>query len=248
MANISGKYYFPVSAKLDRSSVTKLNKELRAMVGDNTVSVKFVPDKASVAKTQASIKSISDAMKQAKRSVDGYNTSWFSMLKSATKYRIASAPFYALTRAINEAKEAIVEFDRAQTEFKKVSDLNGQALDDYTKKLGELGKSVARTRTEMVEAATEFKKSGYSDEDAATLAQVASAYQNVADSELSAGDAASFIISQMKAYNMQASDAAGIIDRVNEVWSKFETSINRVNCWKAKARAMLISSQAIIEI
>ena len=69
----------------------------------------------------------------------------------------------------------------------------------------------------MVDAATEFKKSGFSDDDAATLARVASEYQNVADEQLSAGEAANFIISQMKAFNMTAADAEHIIDAVNEV-------------------------------
>lgn len=35
--------------------------------------------------------------------------------------------------------------DTAQTEFKKVSDLSGQALDDYTAKLAQTGKTVGRT-------------------------------------------------------------------------------------------------------
>ena len=69
----------------------------------------------------------------------------------------------------------------------------------------------------MVDAATEFKKSGFSDDDAAILARVASEYQNVADEQLSAGEAANFIISQMKAFNMTAADAEHIIDAVNEV-------------------------------
>lgn len=51
----------------------------------------------------------------------------------------------------------------------------------------------------MVEAATSFKKSGYSEEDSAELARIATLYQNIADEQMSAGDSADFIISQMKA-------------------------------------------------
>ena len=40
---------------------------------------------------------------------------------------------------------SVKNLDDAQTEFKKVSDLNGQALDNYTTKLSDIGKSVART-------------------------------------------------------------------------------------------------------
>jgi len=66
----------------------------------------------------------------------------------------------------------------------------------------------------MVEAATEFRKNGYSDDDAATLAQIATMYQNVADDAISAGDAANFIISQMIAFNIPAENAIHIIDSV----------------------------------
>ncbi|MFA6667846.1 MAG: phage tail tape measure protein, partial [Bacilli bacterium] len=121
------------------------------------------------------------------------------------------------TQSIGEAVTAVKDLDDAMIDYQKVSDLSGDALDAYTEKLGELGETVARTRTEMVEASTEFKKSGYSDEDSAQLAQIASLYQNVADSQLSAGDASSFVISQMKAFNITADDAITIIDRVNEV-------------------------------
>ena len=39
----------------------------------------------------------------------------------------------------------------------------------------------------MVDAASEFKKSGFSDEDSATLAGVSAMFQNVADDAISAG-------------------------------------------------------------
>ena len=41
--------------------------------------------------------------------------------------------------------ESVKTLDTAQTEFKKVSDLSGQALDDYTAKLAKMRQSVGRT-------------------------------------------------------------------------------------------------------
>lgn len=76
----------------------------------------------------------------------------------------------------------------------------------------------------MVEAATEFRKSGYGDEDAANLALVATQFQNVADSEISAGEASSFIIAQLKAFNIEAENANHITDAVNEVSNRFAVS------------------------
>lgn len=76
----------------------------------------------------------------------------------------------------------------------------------------------------MVEGATNFKKSGYSEEDSASLARIAALYQNIADEQISAGDSADFIISQMKAFNIEASDAESIINKVNEVSNNYAVS------------------------
>lgn len=76
----------------------------------------------------------------------------------------------------------------------------------------------------MVSAATEFRKNSYGDEESANLARVASLLQNVADEEMSAGDAASFLIAQMKSFNLSAEDAITIVDQVNAVSNNFAVS------------------------
>lgn len=76
----------------------------------------------------------------------------------------------------------------------------------------------------MVEAATEFRKNGFNDDDSAILATVASKFSNVADEAISAGESASFIISQMIAFNIEAENAESIIDKVNEVANSFSVS------------------------
>lgn len=71
--------------------------------------------------------------------------------------------------------------------------------------------------SEMVEAATSFKKSGFSDEDSATLATISSMFANVADGAVSASESADFLISQMIAFGIEADNAISIVDKVNEV-------------------------------
>lgn len=78
----------------------------------------------------------------------------------------------------------------------------------------------------MVEAATTFRKSGFNDQDAATLAKVAAQYQNVADTVVSAEDAASSIVSQIRAFGEDADFATHIIDSYNEVANRFSVGTN----------------------
>lgn len=76
----------------------------------------------------------------------------------------------------------------------------------------------------MVEASTEFRKNSFNDSDSATLARVATMFQNVSDEAISAGDSASFIIAQMKAFNIDASNAEHIINAVNAVSNNYAVS------------------------
>lgn len=78
----------------------------------------------------------------------------------------------------------------------------------------------------MVEAATTFRKSGFNDQDAATLAKVAAQYQNVADTAVSAEDAASSIVSQIRAFGEDAEFATHVIDAYNEVANRFSVGTN----------------------
>lgn len=76
----------------------------------------------------------------------------------------------------------------------------------------------------MVEAATEFRKSNFNEEDSLQLATISAMFQNVADSEISAGESASFLISQMIAFGIEADNAVSIIDKVNEVSNTYAVS------------------------
>lgn len=76
----------------------------------------------------------------------------------------------------------------------------------------------------MVESAAQFAKAGFNESDAAQLAKVSSMYQNIADEQLSAGEASEFIISQMKAFNITAEDSLHIADAVNNVSNNMSVS------------------------
>ena len=80
----------------------------------------------------------------------------------------------------------------------------------------------------MVASATEFRKNSFNDEDSAMLAHVANMYMNVADEAISASDSASLIISQMKAFDIEANNAMRIIDAINEVSNNYAVSSSDV--------------------
>lgn len=156
-------------------------------------------------------------IKDTSKSTQTLGQSLSGAFERLVRYTIAMLPIQMVRRGISEAIETVKEFDSALIEFRKVSDLAGESLTNYVAKLAEMGEVTGSTMQAMVEASTEFRKSGFSDEDSAKLASIAEKYRNIADEEISAGESASFIIAQMKAFNIEADQAEHIIDSVNEV-------------------------------
>ena len=131
---------------------------------------------------------------------------------------MANETLSLFTTACNQAREAILDLDNAIVEFNKVSDLSKTGnLQHYIEELGELGQAVGRTQSEMLTGATQFVKSGFSEEDAKNLAQVNAMFQNVADSEMSAEESARILIATMKAFNVTADETIHIVDTINSI-------------------------------
>ena len=93
----------------------------------------------------------------------------------------------------------------------------------------------------MVASATLFKQANYSDEDTLILSRVAELYKNVADAQIDSATSSSFVISQMKAFNIEASDAISIVDKVNEVSNKFAVSSTDISAGLTKSSASLVT-------
>ena len=169
-----------------------------------------------------------------------------TMVKVA-KFKIATDIFGAIIDSADQAKQAVEDFDKALTEYKKVSDLDGGALDDYTEKLGELGNTVGRTRSMMVESATEFKKSGFSDADSAMLAQQAEMFRNISDEELTASESAKILIGTMKGFGKSAEDVSHIEDVINEVSNTSAVSSSDIANGLANVSAVAHTTGASLE-
>lgn len=190
------------------------------------------------------VKNADDGSKQLSKTNDELAE---SITNAALSYQAANAILQKSLEIIGAMVDQVYELDGAMTDFKKVSDLSGASLDNYVSKLAEMGGQVARTGSEMVEAATEFRKSGFNDEDAANLAMVASQLQNVADDALSAGEASNFIIAQMKAFGIEADNSQHIIDALNEVSNRFAVSSSDLSNNIGKASAAMATGNTTYE-
>lgn len=225
--------------KIADKIVVNVNVKMSGQQGVKDLNKDFKDLDKNSKKTTDSVKNLGNSLNQVDKNSKSLGQSFGDIVTKVGKFYLATKSIQMMQQAFDEAVETVKDFDDAVTDLRKVSDLEGQALDDYTKKLGELGETVARTRVEMVQNATIFKQAGYSDDDAAILARVSSLYQNVADSEVSAQEAGQFVVSQLKAYGLAASDAASIVDKLNAVSNNYSVSNSDLAIGLTKSAAAL---------
>ena len=128
-------------------------------------------------------------------------------------------------QAVHGAKdmvEAVYEIDTAMTNLYKVTDETDakytQFLDNATEKAKGLGRSISS----FIEQSANWAKLGYNIDESSELAEVSSIYANVG--EVDDDTAVSDIVTAMKAFNIEAENAMGIIDRLNALGNNFATS------------------------
>ena len=197
-----------------RTTDGQLNKIKEDVVEISDANIKL---NNSTNKASNSLNELNNSVNRANYGVKNLGWTLSDAFSRLANFYLASLPIRAVQEAITETITTVKEFDSALIEFRKVSDLAGESLTNYVAKLAEMGEVTGSTMQAMVEASTEFRKSGFTDEDSAKLASIAEKYRNIADEEISAGESASFIIAQMKAFNIEAGQAEHIIDSVNEV-------------------------------
>lgn len=145
-------------------------------------------------------------------------------------------------RMLREMAEQVIELNTAMTELKKVSDETDTTLNNFLERAKgravELGTSVV----DLVNATADFKRLGYGLNEASELAEVATIYANVGDDVNGIDAATSSLISTMKAFGIEASQAITIVDKLNEIGKMFAETYG--NIWgMALIAAISVKSQ-----
>ena len=237
MAMNSSNFQILVNAVLDAKNIqAQLDK----------ISQKYATMKVGIDVDATKLNDALSGLKGLKVGFDDTSTSAEKTSQSIGDIFAKVSKFGGVTLVINELRQSLMdgvdavrELDAAVTEYKKVSDLTDEGMKQYIEDAREMGLEVGRTATEAMQAAATFKKMGYSDQDSLQLAKISSMFQNVADTAITAGESASFVNSQMKAFSMTTENAEHIISAVNEVANNFALGTNDL------AQALQISASGI---
>lgn len=140
------------------------------------------------------------------------------------KSQLANQVINAFQQGLRQVYQNVVDIDSAMTELKKVTDETSGAYSKFLSEAGDRAKTVGSTVSDIVNATADYARLGYNLDDAKTLADVSAVYYNVGDDLDSFTTATDNIVGTMKAFNLQADDAIGLVDKLNEVSNNFAVS------------------------
>ena len=160
--------------------------------------------------------------------VRGQTTKTMGVMESVVKkvrefsyYLTGSMMIMRVVGWIREGVSAVKEIDSALIELKKVTDETSASYNKFLDTASVKAEKLGSTITDVISATAEFARLGYDMNTATGLAEAAIVYQNVGDGIGSASDAAESIISAMKGFGLEASNAMSIVDKFNEVGNNF---------------------------
>lgn len=265
----SNNYSVKLGIKLDEKAVANISNELNTKLKDKNVNISIdaknleqikdllnniylelgrIESKNGFSAATKGAKAFNEELKNTTKHIknqsfatDNWIYNWSKAMQSFLTYNTVTQFFNTASNGIKDMIVQVKELDDALTELKKVTDLEGEALERFVDDAYKAGESVAKTGTEMIEAATAFAKAGFKDE-ALELGTVAAMYTNIADEAIDAADAADMIIAQMKAFNIEASDSIHIIDAINEVSNNFAVSSADIASNLGKASAVVANA------
>lgn len=162
-----------------------------------------------------------------KESTSLFKSAFGSLKKKSKEILTYMTSMGVMTRVIGQIKQGIQyvkDIDSALTELKKVTDETDETYAKFLKTASAAGAEIGTTISDFTNATADFARLGYSITEATDLAKAASIYKNVGDGITSVSQASESIISTMKAFEIEANDAMGIVNRFNEVGNNFAIS------------------------
>ena len=201
----------------NRQAAAQYDSELKQIISD----LQNCNNKADFSKLQRQFNNIALQVK----SSGSLYTGFFNGLKSGIKdafenilrYQLAYKVIDQVISGFKSMVNAVADLDKKLTEFNKVADLTSDKLLEFSDKAFDAADEIGRTGSDMIEAATEFKRAGFSLEDSLDMGKSALLMTNVADGITQTSDAASTLIAVLKGFNINESDIVTIVDKMNSV-------------------------------
>lgn len=130
---------------------------------------------------------------------------------------ITMAALHKMQEALRIVYQNVVEIDTAVTELRKVSEYTGKSLEEYMGRAAEQAQKLGVSISDYVNSTADWKRLGYSDEDAENLATYSTLLRNVGDNIDDVNTSSSYLISTLQGFGLLADQAEDVVNKIDAV-------------------------------
>ena len=130
---------------------------------------------------------------------------------------ITMAALHKMQDALRIVYQNVVEIDTAVTELRKVSEYTGKSLEEYMGRAAEQAQKLGVSISDYIGSTADWKRLGYSDEDAENMATYSTLLKNVGDGIDDVNTSSSYLISTLQGFGLLAKDAESVVDQIDKV-------------------------------
>lgn len=169
-------------------------------------------------------------------------------IQSIGKYVGASTLIYSTIRAIKSGITTIVALNTALVDLQKTTSASSVELEKFYYTANDIAKKLGVATQEVIQAAADWSRLGYSLKDSKTMAEVSSIFASISPG-MNIEKATDGLVSAMKAFNIEADDALdGIASKINAIGnSQAVTNEDIVNFLTRSSSAMKEANNTLEE-
>lgn len=199
------------AAKTYGSTIDVLVSRLRELSAQGNV------EKVQLQQLAAEFIQVKTAAQAAGLTGKTFGDSLKGVLASISRYISASTLIYSAIRAIRSGITDVVKLDTALVDLKKTTDATETQLKEFYYIANDTAKQLGVTTEEVISAAAEWSRLGYSIKDAETMAKTSSIFASISPG-VDIEKATDGLVSAMKAFDIEADDALdGVASKINAI-------------------------------
>lgn len=172
---------------------------------------------ADLNELSAAFKRVDQAAESAGLKGKSFGSTIKGAFQSISRYVGVSTLIYAAFNAIKNGISDIVALDTALVDLQKTTDANEAQLRKFYYTANDTAKALGSTTQEVIQAAADWSRLGYSIKDAQTMAETSSIFASISPG-MDISMATDGLVSAMKAFDIEAEDALdGIASKINAI-------------------------------
>lgn len=189
---------------------------------------------SSINQATNSVRTLENEFRNVNTTASGLTTT----MRSIFSYAIGGTGIYAIINSLKNASDVVIELNKNMVDLKKVTDETQQTYNNFLKNMHSVALELGTQSSAMVNATTNWAKTGKNLQEASKLAENTVILTKVGDVE-NVDTAQTYMLPALQAFNIEAEKSITLIDKYNNVSNNMATTVNDVGDAMSKSASSM---------